>query len=99
MADHKGTPQADPEHLRKLVLELQALLIVQDCRFRALRVLVIEGLQTLKVHDLQGTPLEQVLRRMTDAELDAKLAKLSDDDPNHVSALYTVLRAARTQQQ
>lgn len=93
----KGTPEADLENLQKLVLEQQALLAVMDARFRGLRHFILGICQILNIKDLEeGRPLEEVLRRVTDEELDARLAQISDDDPKHAARLRKFIEAAKS---
>ena len=93
----KGTPEAEVENLQKLVLEQQALLAVLDARFRGLRHFVLEICRITNIKDLEaGRPLEDVLRQIIDEELDARLAKISDDDPRHAAYLKKFIEAAKS---
>lgn len=95
-----GTPEAEITHLRQLVLELQAAQMVADSRWRGLRHFVLEICRLVNVKDVgEGRPLDEVLRGIVDAELDARLAKVSDDDPRHAAFLKQFIRAAKSKPQ
>lgn len=92
---NQGTPKPSIESLTALVLEMQALQIVSDCRFRALRHLLGELFQTLNIQiDGKNQPFDKVVSGLAQMELQAKLAVIADGDPAHASALTKYLIGA-----
>lgn len=79
------------------VVELQGVMMVYDARFRALRRLVLEALEVLKVKFPDGTTLKECLRRIASEEMDVKLEALAEDESPQAEILRKLIVAAKEQ--
>jgi rubrerythrin len=75
-----------------LLLEQQAISIIQDAQIKALKSAVASLARKLKVKTSDGKTIEDYMRNFEDEEVDRALAWVADDDPRHASILRKIIK-------
>jgi rubrerythrin len=75
-----------------LLLEQQAISIIQDAQIKALKSAVASLARKLKVKTSDGKTIEDYMRNFEDEEVDRALAGVADDDPRHASILRKIIK-------